>query len=170
MRMRNPLRASFLKIIALTLIGIPLLTTGCLRGKKPEGKTVKSEIHLSYSTPWLGVDWDGGQSLELTKIEYEYDNPVSATPSDSSISQLKMALSAAEAQDLRDFIINNADAFFSLESEYGALEKERHYPFTLEIDCKGKRKLVLYRSNPSFAGPPEIFSDFEKKILEVLKP
>lgn len=92
--------------------------------------------------------------LKHVATEYEFDNPVSAIPTRShTLELLNAQFTRAEYEELVSFIRDSG--FESLAPAYGA--PKRHFPYVLRIGFGDERKVVTYRSNPSYEGAPEAF-------------
>ena len=121
-----------------------------------------------YYHSWTDEITFENKQIKHTVTKYEYDNPVSGTPSRSSQSVITDdSLNVQQWEDLKNFIRNCG--FEKLGNAYGAPEHERYYPYTLIISWGTERKEVRYRSNPNYGEPPEIFKDIEKYLFKLSK-
>jgi hypothetical protein len=123
------------------------------------------ELYFMYDS------WDDDIEITNTHIKhvqtrYEFDNPVSAIPTRShTVELLNAQLTRAEYEELVSFIRDSG--FESLAPAYGAPVDKRHYPYVLRIGFGDERKVVTYRSNPSYEGAPETFRQLEEYALKL---
>lgn len=134
------------------------------RYKEVYGDAILS-VHYHSWTDEIRIE---DKHIKHTTTKYEYDNPLSATPSEVIQSVIAdAALSDQQWENLKNFIRNCG--FEKLDNSYGAPENERYYPYTLTINWGTEKKEVRYRSNPSYGEPPEVFNDVEKHLFNLSK-
>jgi hypothetical protein len=127
--------------------------------------TMKEKVLNIFYDSWTDDITVKGRQIHHVQTRYEYDNPVSAVPS----RQYEVELTAAELTDrqlegLQQLI--QASGFETLADTYGAPEGSRFYPYRLTIEWGDTRKEVLYRSNPSYEGPPAAFREIERYLFD----
>ena len=139
--------------IAIFLAAIPL-------------SAAKPSFLADYNTTTLKVHIED-RNIRVTRIEQKFDNPASAVPSSQSAAVSTGMISEAQLRSLRRLIL--ANGFLRLKEAYGAPAKERFYPYSIEVLVDGRKKKVLYRSNPSFEKQPKPFAEIEKMLTELGK-
>jgi len=137
-------------------LGFATLAT-CSTGISAEG----NKFEVTYLSATLRIVISGNE-IKVTRIQQQFDNPVSATPSSMKTSTTKGTLSAEQIAKLRKLILGNG--FMALDQYYGAPERQRYYPYTIDVSIDGKKKIVTFRSNPSYPGSPEPFKAVEAML------
>ncbi len=127
---------------------------------------VSQTLNVSY--------YSGNQEIvieneKLTKTEtvFLYSNPVSDSPDSTYEKYSQSTLSQKQKDDLITLI--EKSGFFDLDCVYGATEGMRFYLYQIDIELNGKKKQVIFRSNPSFTDAPKAFRELEEKIIEYSK-
>lgn len=104
--------------------------------------------------------------IKHVQTQFEFANPVSAVPTGSrAVELVNSDLTLAEHEELVSFIRDCG--FDSLAPAYGAPVDRRHYAYVLTIGFGNERKMVSYRSNPSYETAPEEFRRVEEYVLEL---
>jgi hypothetical protein len=119
-------------------------------------------LSLDYSSPERDVTISGGR-IAVRSFVYAYDNPASATPSSVRVETNSRPLSPGELSALEASLRTNR--FFNLRNAYGAPGRERHYAYALTVATGGRKKTVIFRSNPSWPGADEAFHRIERLVL-----
>ena len=123
-----------------------------------EHETKYRDLFIHYKTWKSSIKIEHGK-LYHTSTEYEYDNPVSGTPSKAKTHTLidGKELSPKDLQGLVDKITTSK--FMSLEKNtYGADENQRYYPYMLKVKWNNQEKEVHFRSSPQAEKAPEAFN------------
>jgi hypothetical protein len=122
------------------------------------------EVRVRYSSAFEDIEI-AADILTYTKTTYEYDNPVSATPSGSSSTSFHKALSRSEVRKLSSFIMESG--FMELGPAYGAPEEQRYYPYEIHVKLGEITKVVMFRSNPSYEEAPEAFRKVDEYLHQL---
>lgn len=161
--------------LRLIFSALPFLVffAGCGSDEKETVENAPPDVEINPPTlqvnyaAWneaITIDGKTG-ALKHTKTEHEYDNPVSGTPSGQTVHTVAEGTLTEEQMTALATFINDA-GFLLLDSEYGAPENQRYYPYRLSVMLPdGFEKDVIFRSNPEFGDEPEEF----KAVVEELK-
>ncbi len=147
----------FVLTILLQLASSALIFAQEVKKNKNQLKTEPPKLvsmYLEYSTPFNSIQIQNGL-LIFSEISEEFDNPISAIPTNRSVQTRTIIMSDEELKQILEYIENLG--FMSLENEYGAPQKERHYPYSIKLKLNNVSKEVIYRSNPQYDHEPEEF-------------
>jgi hypothetical protein len=130
-------------------------------------KKSESNLYLEYASPSL-IYVLSNDTLKIINIQTEYDNPVSAVPSNTKFVESFKVLSEKEMEILKEEVLKSG--IFELQKyQFGASEGERYYPYTLKVEMGNKSTSILYRSNPQFESSPKEMDIIIKKVDELSK-
>ncbi|MGB0840065.1 MAG: hypothetical protein ACPGXL_07995 [Chitinophagales bacterium] len=107
---------------------------------------------------------------ELTYYKKEHHHAplsVSAMPDSITTSVYAKAewMEEEQMQTLVDLILESG--FLALDAAYGAPKDQRFYSYEIKLDWKGRKKEVLFRSNPSYPPVPDAFKAVETFLLKL---
>jgi hypothetical protein len=155
------------KILSILLV-LFFAVTAVWAQKKDKAANKKAGFYLEYTSSNKTITIDG---INITVQEWieQYDNPVSSTPSSRKEVVKNSTVTVSQTNELKE-MIKKKGGFMSLpKNEYGASASERFYPYTITVNVNGKKKKVLYRSNPAPETEkcPKAFSDLEKLVNQL---
>lgn len=139
------------------LIIVLMLLAAC------QSASVRSHLAVFYSSSSARISLEH-ETLRVTRLSHEYSSPVSAVPSSTHAFTSEYPVTSKDIEVLRAAL---QKGFFELPEACGAPAGERHYPYTIRAEMDGRRKEVVYRSNPSFGRCGEAFHRFEKALLDL---
>lgn len=123
------------------------------------------DLYLMYDSPDDDIEVSH-RHIRHVRTEYEFDSPVSSVPTRARTTVLvDTELTPTEHAELIGLV--RRSGFESLHPAYGAPVDKRHYAYVLTIGFGGDRKVVTYRSNPSYEQAPEAFRDIESHLLRL---
>ncbi len=143
------------------------LLFSCAIWSQAKLKPQPEDFYLDYSS-FSKTIIVKGNSITIQEWTEQYDNPVSSMPGSRKEVIKTLMISQDDLSSLKSLI--KESGFMSLpKNEYGAKPTERHYPFSISVNSKGKQKRIEYRSNPDPATEqaPKAFSEVEKKLNEL---
>jgi hypothetical protein len=128
-------------------------------------EAVSSDLYLMYDSADDDIEIEA-RHIRHVRTRYKFDSPMTVVPSSSQTEELVDAdLTQAEYDELVRFI--HESGFESLAPAYGAPVDRRHYPYVLTVGFGDERKVVTYRSNPSYDEAPERFKRVKEYVLQL---
>lgn len=128
-------------------------------------KESSSDFYVKYSAYNIGYEVIG-DSLYVTRVQMKFDNPTSATPSESLSEKYAQKISKSQVEDLKNLIAKSG--FWNTEkNEYGAPSTERYYPYVLYIKENGREKEIIYRSHPNYEPSPKFLEEIAQFLNQM---
>jgi len=119
-------------------------------------------VEIGYHSPMLSIEIKNGSLSFTRQVDVKYAKPWSATPESYKERTGGGSISGQQVRALLDAA--DACGFFALNDAYGAPGDERYYAYEISITQAGRRKTVVFRSNPSYAEAPSCFVTLQEKI------
>jgi hypothetical protein len=145
----------------LSITAVLLVCTSCAIPPRTDSPRMKG-VEILYKAPMLALIIRDGSLSYTRQVDVTYTRPWNDVPESSRERTGGGIVSEQEVRSLLD----TADGcgFFSLNDAYGAPGDERYYPYEISITRDSRKKIVIFRSNPSYAGAPPCFVALQEKI------
>jgi hypothetical protein len=156
-----------MKSQALKIFLLLFLVSGLSLQLSAQAKTKSaSSLYVEYHSSQKNITIENN-TIVVTEVKEEYNNPVSAMPGKRTEVTKKAVLPKVKLDSLNMLI--KKSGFMTLpKNEYGINANERFYPYTIKVISGKVLKKVLYRSNPSGEAAPKAFNDIEKKLNDIV--
>lgn len=129
-------------------------------------KTVSQNVPLFvHYKSWTDDITIENKHFKHIHTEHQYDNPVSGNPSRSK--QSVLTDTDLKEEQWKDLEAIKHSGFDRLQDSYGVPEGYRFYPYNLTIAWGTEKKVVKYRSNPSYEEASEPFKIIERYMLNL---
>lgn len=154
-------------LVVVTVAMVSLLT-GC-SGERSQDERKEGALVSVVLNAWNEhVQIDArAMTIVHTQTEYEYASPTSGNPTGSKLHKLLDGKITPEQRDALGKFIRES-GFMDLKDAYGAPEGQRYYPYRIEVTFEGQpKKVVEFRSNPSFENEPESFKKLETYLRQM---